>query len=266
MLETEKDLHFFYVISHQMKKISRYLHTEVKISVKSVLILVFWKHHYQRSCGVWYMKLIVYKELQAFKHICYMGYISGRNSKNKLYLLWFESLSICVLKKGSYWYTNTTSNKFFLALMLILSNAQHQTTKQFRLLSFSNPLKYVAVETILLHYPLWCYCHFDFLLSILERSATFPSLIPDSASSIAFKLLVVMNCPLWQPLLIFLLSIRKSLSFNLLSKCFYHRRHMTVKSDIFSLKDITGSPWNIYLARSPYHIRKRDLPQVKRVL
>lgn len=101
MLETEKDLNFFYVISHQMKKISRYLRTEVKISVKSVLI-VFWEHHYQRSCGVGYIKLIIYKELQAFKHICDMGYISGRNSKNKLYLLWFESMSVWVLKKGSY--------------------------------------------------------------------------------------------------------------------------------------------------------------------
>lgn len=86
------------------------------------------------------------------------------------------------------------SNIFFLALLLILSNAQHQTTEHFNLLSYFIPLKHIAVETVLLHYsslmllPLW------FFINISEHSATFPTLIPDSASSVVFQLLVIMNC------------------------------------------------------------------------
>lgn len=104
---------------------------------------------------------------------------------------------------------------------------------------------------------LYCYWHF-FLHSISKHSTIFPSLIPDLASCIIFKLLVVMNCVSVTAIadFFFYFLLKNHLSCSLPSEGCCQRRCVTVSQTLL----VSRTCWIIlnYLAKRPYHVREGE--------
>lgn len=177
----------------------------------------------------------------------------------QIVLVW--SMSICKLK------THTVSNNFIFTMVLLLSSAQHQTVKLFSLFSLSIPPKHVA---ILLH------CPFVMLLPLWFFCLVSQNVLQQYYEIFKASLLIQLH-------LQFICGNELSSCDNH-CWCFYYivenhwvltfhqkvstREDAQLSAGKLGISSVKGIFYHLeVLSRTPYHVRKRDLPlQFKKLL
>lgn len=149
-------------------------------------MLVFWKYHCQRICRVTdkscYLQRITCPVRMSVIRAVFQEVIKTNRTFSRV------NFYVQAERRELYWYTSAVSCAFLLALVLILSNTNHQTTEQF-----------ISFLSLFLS-NMWHYKLFYFTMALLLLVLLFCivsqnilqffqfNFIPDSTSCILFKL------------------------------------------------------------------------------